>query len=473
MTKPAIQSEAILKCLEAADSACPLALNTSISGCSLTNVSNCTWIQTPAVWGLDPSSDHNEVKKRIAEGTSLLIEEFERILCTANKSIDIASLEPLPDGNFLDILEKSLISLDGKRRQIFIRLLFGAHVATNENQATLYAFVKRLTRNLKESSLLRIKACRMVSNDSGINSSWNHSKLLVVDDKFVLTGGHNLWSDDYFGITPVHDLSALLQGECVNQATHFLNEMWGWVESKKSSGRPFLCHGFIYDGFSIKKLISESNSKNTSILSHRLSPKCNALALSRFGSGLGDEFDLVDSHTRFAILAAFGQAKSSLFISNMDLAFRYRDFTAWDDQLFECWCDLLTAVDRSVSIKIVLSQPNNKTYYSWNIQPDEVMKKMHEHIGSRSVTGSLCVSTIQYSDSGNYWRGYDGIQTVANHSKTWIIDNHLFYIGSDNLYPHRLQEFGYLIDSRSLAANLIETYWNPLWRYSMRNMLSL
>jgi phosphatidylserine/phosphatidylglycerophosphate/cardiolipin synthase-like enzyme len=220
-------------------------------------------------------------------------------------------------------------------------------------------------------------------------------------------------------------------------------------------------------------LISDSNSKIIPLLSHRLSPKCNALALSRFGCGLGDEFDLVDSHTIFAILAAFRQAKSSLFISNMDLAFRYRDFTAWADQLFECWCDLLTAADRSISIKIVLSQPNDKTYYSWNIQPQEVIEKMNEHIGSRTVTGSLCVSTIQYSDSGTYWQGYDEIQTVANHSKTWIIDDHLFYIGSDNLYPHRLQEFGYLIDSRSFAANLIETYWTPLWRYSMRNMLSL
>jgi len=67
---------------------------------------------------------------------------------------------------------------------------------------------------------------------------------------------------------------------------------------------------------------------------------------------------------------------------------------------------------------------------------------------------------------------WPGGLTFANHSKFWMVDDRAFYIGSDNLYPVDLQEFGYIVDDRRAAADLLEAYWNPVWQWSQRAAVS-
>jgi hypothetical protein len=40
------------------------------------------------------------------------------------------------------------------------------------------------------------------------------------------------------------------------------------------------------------------------------------------------------------------------------------------------------------------------------------------------------------------------------------------------LYPVNLQEFGYILDDRKAAAELLDAYWNPLWQWSQRAAVS-
>jgi hypothetical protein len=47
-----------------------------------------------------------------------------------------------------------------------------------------------------------------------------------------------------------------------------------------------------------------------------------------------------------------------------------------------------------------------------------------------------------------------------------MVDERTFYIGSDNIYPVNLQEFGYIVDDRAAAAQLVDAYWRPLWLWS-------
>ena len=467
-------SYTLQQCFEAAQSAIQSPQRDVPLGCRPTHVDECKWIQTPELWGLDANIEESLLKAKISDGTQSLLQEIERVLCSATKSIDIASLEQLPDGDFLKVLGRCLQFIDQQNRTVRVRMLFGAHLASEESQETLHAFVKQLTRNLRSSSQINIQASRMLSHAEGLESSWNHAKLIAVDDTKVITGGHNLWSDDYLGVTPVHDLSATLQGDCAREATAFMDYIWRWIEAHNRSQQSLICQSYEF----IDGMIQEGRSTTRScdqVDHHRLThdARCNALSLMRLGRGLGHDCDCADGQAMAAILAAFRQTRSSLLISHMDLAFRYQDFTAWPDMLFACWADLLTSTDRSITIKIVLSQPNDQMYYSWNIQPQEIIEKMKQHIGDRQVTGKLSVSTIQYSDTGTCWPYGSSNKTVANHAKTWIIDEELFYIGSDNLYPHLLQEFGYLIDSKKFASELISTYWNPLWRYSKQNRLTL
>jgi hypothetical protein len=53
-----------------------------------------------------------------------------------------------------------------------------------------------------------------------------------------------------------------------------------------------------------------------------------------------------------------------------------------------------------------------------------------------------------------------------------MVDRRYFYIGSDNLYPVDLQEFGYTVDDRAAAQELRRIYWEPLWRWSKAAAIS-
>ena len=59
-----------------------------------------------------------------------------------------------------------------------------------------------------------------------------------------------------------------------------------------------------------------------------------------------------------------------------------------------------------------------------------------------------------------------------NHAKFWMVDDRTFYIGSDNMYPVNLQEYGYIVDDRKAAGEILEAWWNSLWQWSQRAAVS-
>ncbi len=54
----------------------------------------------------------------------------------------------------------------------------------------------------------------------------------------------------------------------------------------------------------------------------------------------------------------------------------------------------------------------------------------------------------------------------GNHAKITIVDEKLYVVGSDNLYPGFLSEFNYLIEGEAAVGELLTSYWNRLWAYS-------
>jgi murine toxin len=80
----------------------------------------------------------------------------------------------------------------------------------------------------------------------------------------------------------------------------------------------------------------------------------------------------------------------------------------------------------------------------------------------QGVIGSAAMSLIKASGSA-----YKKVPSApGNHSKLMIIDDQAYVIGSDNLYPGSLSEFNYLVEGQDAVKELIERYWNPLWKYS-------
>lgn len=47
-----------------------------------------------------------------------------------------------------------------------------------------------------------------------------------------------------------------------------------------------------------------------------------------------------------------------------------------------------------------------------------------------------------------------------------MVDDHLFYVGSYNIYLTYLQEYGIIIDSNIAAASINQSFWQPLWNNS-------
>lgn len=68
---------------------------------------------------------------------------------------------------------------------------------------------------------------------------------------------------------------------------------------------------------------------------------------------------------------------------------------------------------------------------------------------------------------------YDKVPSApGNHAKIMIVDNEVYVIGSDNLYPGFLSEIDYMVEGADAVNELITSYWNPLWKYSGPHAIS-
>jgi phosphatidylserine/phosphatidylglycerophosphate/cardiolipin synthase-like enzyme len=81
----------------------------------------------------------------------------------------------------------------------------------------------------------------------------------------------------------------------------------------------------------------------------------------------------------------------------------------------------------------------------------------------------LNLTALRFSGaSATEWSWQKKKKPFFNHAKVYIIDDAVFYVGSDNLYPNNQQEFGYLVEGSTATARFVTDYWDKLWRYSGR-----
>ncbi|MEO1672284.1 MAG: phospholipase [Cyanobacteria bacterium J06631_2] len=87
----------------------------------------------------------------------------------------------------------------------------------------------------------------------------------------------------------------------------------------------------------------------------------------------------------------------------------------------------------------------------------------NKKLPKKGVIGSAAISVFNASpfSSGRTVKSAPG-----NHAKIMIVDDELYVVGSDNLYPGFLSEFNFLIEGKQAVDKLLESYWEPLWGYS-------
>lgn len=437
------------------------------------NLLQGSWVlQTPKYWGGSAKDLPNGHSHSL--GT-----EIRELIASAQSNVDITTLfsEPV-DGLFLESIAKGIGALAAKNRPIDIRILIGNYLQYFPDTEGLLRNIERLAPNIKGSKLRIFAAGLRVTS-----LSWNHSKIITVDSQRAIVGGHNWWWQDYLCWAPVHDVSMRLVGPAAGSALRYCNRLWEHVDywNRRALG----IYSNDYDGPTGK---IGGNSLKWVPGSYGPDPgKTSVLSLARLGRmdwGKGNQSD-------YSFRDAMALAKKSIKISQQDLLL----VLAPDAALLQ---ELARAILEGVAVSVVLTSPGAQSgagtsYWTGaslqatanavalatliaararGISIDEAIRRLRENFR---------LAPLRFSGDSEWpaQRTHEHCgqprvaRKIANHAKVWIVDDRLFYVGSQNFYPCDHQEFGYVVEGEAETAVLLESYWNPLWQWSGRASLAL
>ncbi|WP_428660597.1 hypothetical protein [Reyranella sp.] len=406
-----------------------------------------------------------------------LVAQVHDLVASARLRVDIALLQPAPDTRFLDALRDALAELAQRGRPLTVRLIVGQYPPDNVD---VPAFYKALTDGLDLGRVtVAVAAYRScVAFEDCDSYSWNHAKIVTVDGIDALVGGHNLWSQDYLIDEPVSDLSMRVRGPAAASAARFTDRLWDYVcanlERKAS-----IALASSTGGCPAPAALPAGSGKGGLPI----------LAVGRMGAGITKAFA---NQTELARDLMLGAARHEIRIVQQDLGFGLgRAATLFPDSTIDRLVDFLR--QGRGDIYIVLSNLGAKgksgSTYSNDVSMMTVARHLRQEVqrrfeardplsryevrrGPDPVNTMLCdhvhLAPYRFGPDAS-WPG--GIP-FATHAKLWMIDRRAFYIGSDNMYPVNLQEFGYIVDDAGAARVLSDAYWTPLWQWSSKAAVS-
>jgi len=309
---------------------------------------------------------------------------------------------------------------------------------------------------------------------------------VTVDGVDALVGGHNMWSVDYLIDDPVHDLSMRIHGPAAASAARYTDRLWDYacanIDRKASIN---------IANFAIGMSSPENGcaAPPPALPTARPTGGVPILAVARMGAGITKDFENQSELARDLML---GAAQSDIRIVQQDLGFSLgRSDTLFPESTIDRLVDFLRQ-DRG-DIYIVLSDDgatgNSGSSYSNGVSLMTFARHLREMVQGRfeakdpqsryairtgpdPVNALLCehvhLAPFRFGPDSK-WADHG---TFATHAKLWMIDDRVFYIGSDNMYPVNLQEFGYIVDDKKAAGELLDAYWNPLWQWSQAAAVS-
>lgn len=444
-------------------------------------------LQSPGCWGDATCADR--------PGTKRLLAKMTENISKAKRTVDISTLAPFPDGAFQDAIAAGLKASVESGNKLRVRVLVGAAPVYHMNVLPTKYRDDLKARLGKAADSITLNVASMTTSKTSF--SWNHSKLLVVDGESAITGGINSWKGDYLDTShPVTDVDMALTGPAASTAGRYLDTLWTWTCRNKSniasvwfagSGGecmptmekdanptpaaptgdvPVIAVGGL--GVGIKD--SDPTSKFTPQLPTAPDTKCVV--------GLPDktnadrDYDTVNPEES-ALRALVASADRQIVLSQQDLNATCPPIARYDIRLYDALAAKMAA---GVKVRIVVSDPANRgAVGSGGYSQIKSLAEISDTLRSRLalVTGdqqkakaAMC-STLQLatfrSSPGATWA--DG-KPYALHHKMVSVDSSAFYIGSKNLYPSWLQDFGYIVESPEAAKQLEAKLLDPAWTYS-------
>lgn len=438
-----------------------------------------------AIW---PAAGTTARRKVCFGHSDALLPQIYDLIASARRSVDIDLLQPAPDARFAGTLRAALGALARSGRPISVRILIGQFPPDNVDSKAFLEQVSAEARNAPQAHLqISVAAMRSCTSFDDCDSfSWNHSKIINVDGRDALVGGHNLWAKDYLVDAPVHDLSMRVTGPAAASASKFVDALWEYVCSNLTQEKAISLSSLATDRSLPPGTCPPMSAKASTPPASGGVP---IMAVGRMGAGITKDFANQSDLARDLML---GAARHTIRIAQQDLGFTF----ARADKLFpESNLERIVAflMKGEGDVYIVLSNEGSvggSGFPYWN---DITLKDLAHHLremvqsrfeardpklryeirkGPDPVNELLCehmhLAPFRFGPD-QMWP--DG-KTFATHMKLWMIDDRAFYIGSDNMYPVNLQEYGYIVDDRKAAGELLDAYWNPLWKWSERAAVS-
>lgn len=446
-----------------------------------------------SVWAVNTINDSTQIKilqvpfnvkidKSLQTPASDFLQTYKNLIVSAEKTVDIASLDSFKDNKTLKVIKEALEELDKKHKPIIVRLVFG-NVPFDSTRSDAKSIRDEITSNLPKNSLLKIYVAMYRAGYT--QASWNHAKILSIDGKDVITGGINFIDSEYASsINPVNDLSIYYPNMGLAEpASKFLDNEWEyickysefytWASSLSRLSNTQLAaweNGVKKNNVCIRKL----SGNYTFNAHHQLYGSANtdlAISTGRLAAIANWEQDTSD----ISQITMLNNAKSYIKISQQALFWPLIGIIyQFPNQVLKALCG---ALDRGVKVNIITSGykgqggpiGQEQANYSSFIRPSEVRKYMVMVCGYTPVnlynTDYLDVRTNYNKVNPDF-----NLEYVPNHSKVIIIDGEdggkLAYIGSHNTYDASHAEYGVIVDSKEFVDRLEAEFWDYNWKYS-------
>ncbi|MER5886209.1 phospholipase [Streptomyces sp. NPDC001941] len=449
-------------------------------------------LQTPGCWGDDTCGDR--------PGTRRLLAKVTENIARATHSVDISTLAPFPDGAFQEAIAAGLKASVAKGNKLKVRVMVGAAPVYHLNVLPSKYRDDLVARLGGAAGSVELNVASMTTSKTAF--SWNHSKLLVVDNASVVTGGINSWKGDYLDTAhPVTDVDLALTGPAARSAGKYLDVLWSWTcenkaniasvwfaASKGATCLPSLAGGgadtgatgtagavgdvpvIAVGGLGVGIRTSDPASPYRPVLPTAPDTKC--VVGLHDNTNADRDYDTVNPEES-ALRALVASARDHVEISQQDLNATCPPLPRYDIRLYDTLAAKLAA---GVKVRIVVSDPANRGAvgsggYSQIKSLDEISDTLRARLarltgdgpGARAaMCSNLQLATFRSSDSPKWADGHP----YAQHHKLVSVDDSAFYIGSKNLYPSWLQDFGYVVESPAAAAQLKDGLLAPQWTYS-------